>query len=467
MKKTAYFFVFIMLFIFTITALPVSASIDDFDIDYSITPEVVGYKGADIQVRIKVHNEGSADITGIRVGVTTMAGYSQDRVGTIAPGTSTPWLLFVVPFDSEDLGIDKLLTVAIENDGDGDYRDGTQVRTFRVEGTHDIFEVTSSKSPDHGYYLVGETVTVTYSFCNTFTEHAATNADALINFTYGEPADTITATDSYGIIMPGETVSISMLHTFTESDIGTCHVSYNLNYKMMGYDYTEAATTFLLDVRSPEPDIDFNCLLTTDKTEIEAGEEVAFTVAMENMGSDSLSFEVRDSEGGLVVSTEALRTGESGYVTTFAHIYETTDISYVVIGYAGTYNESKETNVVRITVVEPEESPTPTPTDEVTPDPTEEATPDPTEEATPDPTEESTSTAIVSPAPKEAFQQTPQPTIYEIETAQKNDNNGSSIWLYVILVVLGLLLVAAIVAIPLLIRRYNGGNKTDRRDEEL
>lgn len=452
MKKIAYFFVFIMLFIFTIPAISVSASIDDFDIDYSITPEIVGYKGAEIQVRIQVHNEGSTDITGIRVGVTTMAGYSQDRVGTIPPGTSTPWLLFVVPFDSEDLGIDKLLTVAIENDGDGDYMDGTQVRTFRVEGTHDIFEVTSSKSPDYGYYLVGETVTVTYSFRNTFTEHAATNADALINFTYGDPSDTITTTDSYGVIMPDETVSISMTHTFTESDIGTCHVSYNFNYTMMGYDYTDAATTLLLDVRSPEPDIDFNCRLTADKTEIEAGEEVAFTIAMENTGGDSLTFEVRNSEGGLVASTEALSPGGSGSVITSANIYETTEVSYVVIGYAGTYSESKETNTVRITVVEPEESPTPTPTEETTPEPTEESTP--TTTITPEP----------SPTPEETLQ-SPQPTVYEVETKHKSGNDG--IWLYVIIILLGILLVAAIVAIPLLIRRNNKGNPKDRRDEKL
>lgn len=451
MKKIAYFFVFVMLFVFVIPVVPVSASIDDFDIDYSITPEIVGYKGADIQVRIKVHNEGSTDITGIRVGVTTMAGYSQDRVSTIAAGTTTPWLLYVVPFQSDDLGIDKLLTVAIENDGDGDYRDGTQVRTFRVEGTHDIFEVSSSKSPDYGYYLVGETVTLTYSFRNTFTEHAATNADALINFTYGDSSDTITTTDSYGVVMPGETVSISMTHTFTESDIGTCHVSYNLNYTMMGFDYTDAATTFLLDVRSPEPDIDFNCLLTADKTEIEAGEEVVFTVGMENTGGDSLTFEVRNSEGGLMDSTEALSPGESGHITTSVDIYETTDVSYVVVGYAGTYYESKETNVVRITVVEPEESPTLTPTEETTPEPTEESTPTATTAQEPSPTPQDTV-------------QTPQPTVYEVETKQQSDNG---IWLYVIIILLGLLLVAAIVAIPLLLRRNRIGNPKDRRDEEL
>lgn len=452
MKKIAYFFVFIMLFIFIIPVIPVSASIDDFDIDYSITPEIVGYKGAEIQVRIQVHNEGSTDITGIRVGVTTMAGYSQDRVGTIAPGTSTPWLLFVVPFDREDLGIDKLLTVAIENDGDGDYSDGTQVRTFRVEGTHDIFEVTSSKSPHYGYYLVGETVTLTYSFRNTFTEHAATNTDALINFTYGDPSDTVTTTENYGVIMPGETVLISMTHTFTESDIGTCHVSYNLNYTMMGNGYTDAATTFLLDVRSPEPDIDFNCRLTADKTEIEAGEEVNFTVAMENIGRDSLEFEVRNSEGGLMASTEALSPGESGHITTSVNIYETTDVSYVVVGYAaGTYYESKETNIVCITVIEPEESPTPTTTEETTPEPTEESTPTATTATKPSPTPQDTV-------------QTPQPTVYEVETKQESDNG---IWLYVIIILLGLLLVAAIVAIPLLLRRNRKGNPKDRRDEEL
>lgn len=457
MKRIAYFLVFVLLLIFILPAVSVSASIDDFDIEYSITPEIVGYKGADIQVRIRVQNEGSTDITGIRVGVTTMEGYSEDSGGTIAPGTTTPWLLFEVPFESADLGIDKLLTVAIENDGDDDYRDGTQVRTFRVEGTHDIFETTSSKFPNQGHYLVGETVTLTYSFRNTFTEHAATDAQALMNFTYGDPADTITVTESYGVIMPGETVTISMTHTFTESDVGTCHVSYNLNYSMMEYDYEDTASAFLIDVRTPEPDINFNCLLTTDKTEIEVGEEVAFTVAMENTGVDDLRFEVRNSEGGLMASTEALSPGESGYIVLFANIYETTDVSFVVVGYAGTYYESKETNVVRITVVEPAETPTPSPT--------EETTPEPTEESTPQPSEESTSTATISPEPEESLEQSPQRTLYKIDT--QKDDDGGNIWFYIILIVLALLIIGAAVAIPLMIRKNNRGNTTDRRDEEL
>ncbi|MBT3319360.1 MAG: hypothetical protein HN948_08055 [Clostridia bacterium] len=444
MKKTVFVILAMVLLLAVCLAapMPASASIDDFDVDYTITPEVVGYKGADIGIRLRVHNEGLTPITAIRVEVTTMDGYRYDRVRTIAVGTTTPWLLFEVPFGRDDVNADKLLTVKIENDADSNW-DGTWVRTIRVEGTHDIFDGTVSISPDSEYYLLGQTITLTYSFHNKFEANAATDVDAHALFHSANPIRETRQTEHFAMIMPESSAEVVMTHTFTEQDVGMCEVGYSVAYTMMGQRYAEADYLVLLEVRAPEPDIDFDCVLSADKTEIEAGEEVEFLAEFTNTGDDNTSFEIRDAEGSLVATLGTYPTGGEGYARLNAHIFETTDVSYVVIASLGGESESKETNSVRITVIEPEETPMPAVTE----------------------TEETAAPTVTpSPLPSSTVQSAESSGEAEQNAAQQEPEPIENLALYIIIGALGLLVVAAAITVPILLHRNKkkgGGKRKD------
>ncbi len=216
--------------------VPATAANADFDITYTASPNPVGYKGADVEIRIRVENKGTTTITGFEVNVSTMAGYSQRWSGTITPGTTYPTVVFTVPFSEADLNADKLLYVKIENDGDGDYSDGTQVRTFQVTGTARIFDIGWSITPHFGYYIVGDTVTIRHTFRNTFEENAATGANSHAYLTLDGTHIYTSPDANLGIVMPGATKTTAFEYTFADDDVGHMRASCDIDFRMMGED---------------------------------------------------------------------------------------------------------------------------------------------------------------------------------------------------------------------------------------
>ncbi len=257
MKKTFFAIIALTLLLAVcfVAPMPATAAHDDFDITYTVEPNPVGYKGADVNIGIRVENKGTTNITGFEVSVTTMAGYSQRWTGTITPGTTYSTVVFSVPFAEADLNADKLLYVKIENDGDGDYNDGTQVRTFQVEGTRAIFDIDWGITPDLSFFLVGDTVTITHTFTNTFASHAATDVESsvwlVIDDDFGHHA-----VDSHGMVMPGRTATSSFSYTFGAGDVGNVEILYELRYIMMGYMYGESNWSFQFDVYEPTSPIE-------------------------------------------------------------------------------------------------------------------------------------------------------------------------------------------------------------------
>ncbi len=87
------------------------------------------------------------------VSVTTISPYTR-AWNVTAPVGGSRTRLFEIHLAQGDLGVDKLLTVRFDNNGDG-IVDGAHVITFRVNGTHDITDY--SASPTSGTIFVGST----------------------------------------------------------------------------------------------------------------------------------------------------------------------------------------------------------------------------------------------------------------------------------------------------------------------
>ena len=450
MKKTILFIlamlVLVAICIFTPVQKPTLAAHDDFDFSYTVNPSLVGYKGADIGIGIRVQNTGPTTITGFEVSVTTMAGYSQRWSGNISPGTTYSTVLFNVPFSEADVGVDKLLYVKIENDGDGDYNDATKVRTFQVSGTSRIFDIGWSITPHFGYYMVGESVTITHTFRNTFADHAATGANSRAYLTLNGTHIYTSPDASLGLVMPGASETTAFEYTFTEDDVGHMRASCDIYFRMMGEDYEQGGWTLEFDVRAPAPVVPpaFTTSLSASPTSIYAGDEVTFTISFENTGDGTIgTFEVRNAEGGLEATTEPVPSGVSGTTRITSRIYESVDVSFVVVGISSAGTVSHETNTVHITVLEPEESP------------------EAAETTTIEPTTTMAPTAALTVAPDVEATQAAEET--EQTTASPDGNNNLA--LYIIIGVLGLLVIAGGITVPLLLRRSKKKGDKGRKDK--
>ncbi|MDD5018529.1 MAG: LCP family protein [Eubacteriales bacterium] len=106
--------------------------------------------------------------------------------------------------------------------------------------------------------------------------------------------------------------------------------------------------------------------LSADKTVIDTGDTVMFTVQITNISADAIdSFEVRNAEDGVEATSAGLPAGGSVSVT-FSNVFtNSVTKSFSVIGYIGAATETCSTNTVTITV-----NPTPTPTSTPAPTPT-------------------------------------------------------------------------------------------------
>ena len=441
----AFVFAFSAIFLFPATSL---ADHDDFDISYTVAPTLAGYKGADINIQITVQNRGATNITWLDVSVTTVSPYNQHWTGTIAPGASRS-LSFIVHFTTSDFDTDKLLYVKMNNDGDSE-SDGTQVRTFSVASTHDIFQKSWSISPDRDEYNVGDTVTITHTFRNTFTGNAATGFSAQ-SYLSKEPECIFTGPlVSPGMVMPGGTVSTSFTYTFTEAYVGHLRASYHIEYNMMGEHYDESAWTLDFDVAAPEPDIDFTASLSADHTTIDAGGTVHFTIDINNRGDDIDRFVILYGTGGVASETEAMPSGGSGFVTLTDRLYDSADVRYYVLGYVGDSHVPIATNTVHITVREPEESApassAPSASASVPPSPSGEVSAAPTVSGSAIEPSAGVAPAEVSVSPEADESAAPA-------DAPVQPRGDGGLLLYVIIGVLGAIILAGVIAIPLMLRK--------------
>lgn len=346
--------VLVVLLVFAIMPPGVLATDDDFEIAYTVSPNPVGYMGGDIRLLLTVTNTGPTNITWVDVNINTNTPYYQHWTGTITPGAHRT-ISFMVPFTPSDLDEEKVLLVSMNNNSTAN-PDGINISKFEIESTSEIFDVACSISPEQDTYAAGDTVTITHRFTNIMELDAATNMQSEMLFSIGLDIFSEDET-SHGNVFPGSTVSHS--YTYTFDDEGTVDVGYRANFDMMGetYNISEWWTTLTVEpvpTEAPVPDIDFNVHLSADPTVIDEGDTVDFYVSIENTGDDAIgTFEIRNAEGGVEAETEALDAGDSGTVTLCESIYESTDVNYVVIGCTGGESESRETNIVHITVRDP------------------------------------------------------------------------------------------------------------------
>lgn len=440
----------ILLIIFAFFILPnphALAANDDFEVEYEFFPETMGYKGGNVQLVLDIENTGTTNITWIDVVINTAATFSQRWTGTILAGSSRT-ISFTVPFREEDLNVRKILQVSMNNNITTN-PDGIKMFNFELEGLSYFVDHDITVSPEKAVYEVGDTVQITHEFSHRITTHAAIGATTRIFIRVNGEVHSMSGIVSQGNIFPGASVTHITNITFDESYAGEVNITSNIQFEMMEKDYGFSESYTTLTVASPEPDINFSATLSAAPMEIEAGDLVAFDIDLENTGSDTIDyFEIRNSEGGLVITTGSFAPGDSRTAGILSAIHETSDISYVVIAYGDGYSVARETNRVHITVTEPEPEPaaTETPTQSPTPEPSPEDTPEMTPSAEDSPTV-SASTADETAAPSTS------PALTEPPEESTDEKEDMSFGLFVFIALTALIVIALIVVTIIFIIR--------------
>lgn len=462
MKKYLLFVLSVVVILSTIILPTTSfADDDDFEVTYSFSPQLVGSLGAEVKLTLEVTNTGSTDINWVDVGVNNTTPYGQRWTGTINPGTSRT-VVFLIPFESTDLNVDRYLQVSMSNDV-ANNPNGLKMFNFQLQGTNDIFNVSSSISPVKSQYQPGDTITITHTFTNLIETHAATGTSSTTFLGIGTGHIYNHPTINHGNVFPTGTVSNSFVYTLQESDIGHVKAFYSLEFKMMGKDYTLEQSTVEFDV-IPLPDINYNANLSASPTEINPGDTVTFTINLQNTSSAAIdNFEIRNAEGGVMASTESLPAGASGSVQLSANINESTDVSYVVVGRIGTRNATKETNIVHITVRDPQ---TPTPAPTAVP-----ATPVPTPTIEVTPTNSPTLVPVITLINTDGLS---TPTIIMSEEPvntpappSNNNKSGGTSFLLVLIIIILILLIAGVVGLGLMLFKNYGIKDIFKRKKNI
>jgi hypothetical protein len=218
---------------------------------------------------------------------------------------------------------------------------------------------------------------------------------------------------------------------------------------------------------------DFTASLSVARRMNYVGDEVSFTVHIENTGDyEILNFSISNTRGGVIKSYGELEPGESADIPV-TKVFSAAGEYGVKFKVSGSNSETVvfvTTNTVTVTINDLP-TPTPEPTPEPTAEPTPEQTPKPTLSLTPEPTLSSTPTAEPSsiqtvddalPTPAQVAvinEENQGGTTLPLEekSLEKEESENTNTMLYIILAVVVALLLAAVAVIIVLKQKMKAG----------
>ncbi|MBT3318479.1 MAG: hypothetical protein HN948_08730 [Clostridia bacterium] len=412
--------------------LPPGVSIaanEDFEVTFEFIPEEVGDPGGEPRLQFVVTNNGTTDITWVRVDINTSAGFYMVWDHVIRPGDSSG-TVSLVPFAPEDLNVEKTILFSMNNNSTAN-PDGIQINKFTLTNIHkeDMVRVSGRISPSKSEYYFGEEVQVTYEFENITSAQLVNVETRILVFGNMEgPGEHMV--DTGYIAQPnlsrGDSTTHRVSFELTDEADGGIAAYYFIIFEYCEVSFTLSDALIRKNVVERIPVIEFDASLNADPTAVLAGEDVNFEVTIHNTGGDAIeSFDIVDSEGVTVAGLEGLEPGDAGTSSFTKAFDETTLVYYKVIGRTGEHSAQVDTNSVIITIEAPAE-----------------------------PTE--TVTQIVQ-------EEEPETTAEPVETAQTETSEGGGVktYLYIIIGVLGALILAAAAVLAVILTRRKRKRKSE------
>ncbi|MEX1376877.1 MAG: hypothetical protein AB1Z23_05285 [Eubacteriales bacterium] len=341
---TILFFVPVVMALFSFPVVKAADSISvsgDWEVEYEIDDSSVTETGGNADVKVYVKNT-SASNTIYYASIDLGAGlsshfYQNDPILDLAPGLSVT-LKYTVPISADDVGKSMNMWVAMSQGSLSDV-DGIGV-TQVVIGEPANYQFTGSITADKELVDKGDNVRITTTVRNT--------GNRTIDI---EVIDMNSDIVGVSLLAPGAGISFNAQYSVNNARTFSCKVRacYPGTSSLIREINTNSVT---VNIRVEE-NIDFSTSLSADFTEIVPMTTVNFTVTMINSGDDTINtFEIRNTDGELVASTEGMTSGSSGSVNIPLEISESCDIKYSVKAIGDSTNVTKETNAIHITIVD-------------------------------------------------------------------------------------------------------------------
>lgn len=419
-----------------------SASADDnITIGVVFNTQTAGPKGGKIHISVTISNQTDKDITWVGFAVNTSEAYYEHWTGTdCVPAYCFRTHTLEVDFAAEDLDKDKFLVVSINNDGDAN-PDDVKTHTFSINSVDEVISVSASADPSHGPYRVGDTVFVTHRFASNVDLQAEDLVFQCIltneNGTRINDTGPITRT----VLDAGESIGIPTNAALTNSDRDFVEASYALAYTYLNVRYGVNDITLTLPVdEALNPD--FTAELSAPFYTADKGVVTELKLNIVNTGNQGFgSFYVEDPSGVHIANGDSLGPGETTdiMIPFLFYDYDEWDMRYIVTGDYGYGEHSEETNTIHMVCEDPN-----------TPEPEETATSLPTEEAAPTETVDANTLS-----PVETLLASPSVSTQAAAAKAETDN----LLLYIIIAVLGLFILGAVIAIPIILKKQNENDK--------
>lgn len=228
---------------------------------------------------------------------------------------------------------------------------------------------------------------------------------------------------SYDNVPPGVALQESIQQRFSE----TTTLQYTAYiYTMEGVGtlvHEQVSNELTITVNPRAINCDFNAYLSTLTTSINAGDDVSFSIQLENIGDNIHQFEISDLEAADISNLEGILSGESATALITLTIHESCDVSFVVTAVIDDIRVSKQTNVVRINVEEA------TPVLTVTPN------------STPDTT---ATTTIVSTTEKQTINESYDDSVSKDDTTSSFEKSESGMLIVLVILIILLILLSII-----------------------
>jgi|GEM_PF-4219221 hypothetical protein len=430
MKKTL-LILLILLLVFAAVPITAQGADSDFDVTYDLAFSSLPYKGGTMRITINVYNNGSSNITWVDAIVNLASPYYMDRwSGTITPGGHESINMYV-PFKQTDLDKDVWLQVSMNNDIDTN-PDGVWMRKIRVNSNDmPVFDRTLEVSPGSGSVYTDSTVQVSMEYTNATGSRQVKKlmSWAQVTFPGGRALDI--PYEFHPDLIPTDT----SVHTFDipirRNEVGLITVRTYYSYAVDGYSYDITGEEFTIMVR---PIIELTATLSAAPLTIDIGDEVNFSLTVENHGDSMEELNIFLPER---IELGALDSGDSvTYEYTLDGITMTEEITIPLIAMSFTRTKRFDSNMVVISVNPRSDAPA-------------EATAEPPESPMP----EATAEPIESAAPADKSGEEPE------DDEEKGDNKAAKSGLSVgmiILIAAAALILAGGIAASLIIMKKKG-----------
>lgn len=422
---------------------PASAD-DNITIGVVFHAQTAGPKGGRIKISVTISNQTDKDITWVDFAVNTSEPYYEHWTGTdCVPSYCFRTHTLEVDFAADDLNKDKFLVVSLNYDGDAN-PDDVKTHTFSINSIEEVISISASADPSHGPYRVGDTVFVTHRF----TSNVDLQAEDLVfqciltneNGTRVNDTGPITRT----VLHAGESIGIPTNAALTNSDRDFVESSYALAYTYLNVRYAVNDVTLTLPVdEALNPD--FTAELSAPFYTADKDVVTEFKLNIVNSGNQGFgSFYVEDPSGVHIANGDSLGVGEAMdiMIPFFFYDYGEWDMRYLVTGDYGYGEHTEETNTIHMICEAPS-----------TPEPEETTASLPTQEAIPTETVDASTQA-----PAKTRSVSPEPSV-STNTVAAAKAETDNLLLYIIIAVLGVLILGAVIAIPVILKKQNENNK--------